>query len=167
MKNFRQLKVWQTAHALTLAVYKVTRSFPREEMYGLTSQLRRSSASVPSNLAEGCGREGDAELARFCSIARGSASELKYQLLLARDLNLITESEHKKVSSKAIEVKKCLPLSLRNSEPMAYNARLRARSCPLKADCCPLIWHWPASAPSPAVPPASSITTSSWPGTCT
>jgi four helix bundle protein len=78
MKDFRELKVWQKAHQLTLAIYQNTNAFPREELYGLTSQLRRSSSSVAANLAEGCGRSGDAELARFCSIAMGSATELEY-----------------------------------------------------------------------------------------
>ena len=74
MKDFRELQVWQKAHELTLAVYRATASFPREELYGLTAQLRRSSSSIAANLAEGCGRNGDAELARFCSMAMGSAS---------------------------------------------------------------------------------------------
>ena len=89
MKDFRDLQVWQKAHQLTLTVYRLTASFPQTEWYGLTTQLRRSSASVAANLAEGCGRNGDAELARFCSIAMGSASELEYHLLLARDLKLL------------------------------------------------------------------------------
>src|ERR1017187_11021165 len=91
-----QLKVWQKAHQLTLAVYQITAPFPRSELYGLTSQLRRSCASIPANLAEGCGRNGDAELARFCSIAMGSASELEYHLLLARDLKLIEAADHQR-----------------------------------------------------------------------
>ena len=85
MKDFRELKVWRKAHELTLAVYQITASFPREELYGLTAQLRRAGSSIAANLAEGCGRNGDAELARFCSMAMGSASELEYHLLLARD----------------------------------------------------------------------------------
>jgi len=91
MKDFHELKVWRKAHELTLAVYQVTTGFPREERFGLTSQLRRCSASIPANLAEGCGRSGDAEFARFCSIAMGSASELEYHLLLAKDLNLLKQ----------------------------------------------------------------------------
>lgn len=94
MKDFHELKVWQKAHQLTLAVYQVTAAFPREELYGLTSQLRRCSSSTPANLAEGCGRDGDAEFARFCSIAMGSASELEYHLLLAKDRKLIQPHEH-------------------------------------------------------------------------
>ena len=89
MKDFHDLKVWQKAHALTLTVYRITADFPRQEQYGLTSQLRRASSSIPANLAEGCGRNSDAEFIRFCTIAAGSASELEYHLLLAHDLKLI------------------------------------------------------------------------------
>ena len=74
MRDFRDLQVWQKAHRLTLDVYRATRSFPTEERYGLTAQLRRSAASIPTNIAEGCGRDGERELARFISIAAGSAS---------------------------------------------------------------------------------------------
>jgi four helix bundle protein len=84
VRDFGGLKVWQRSHRLTLAVYEATGTFPREETYGLTAQLRRCSASVPANIAEGCGRSGDAELARFMLISMGSASELEYYLLLAR-----------------------------------------------------------------------------------
>lgn len=108
MKDFRELKVWEKAHQLTLAVYRHTASFPREELYGLTSQLRRSCASIPANLAEGCGRNGDAELSRFCSIAMGSASELEYHLLLARDLQLINAKDYSDLAQRTIEVKRML-----------------------------------------------------------
>jgi four helix bundle protein len=90
MQNFKELKVWQKAHRLTLDVYKVTTRFPKDEMFGLTSQMRRSSASIPTNIAEGCGRDSRAELARFLSIAMGSASELEYQLILAKDLTQVS-----------------------------------------------------------------------------
>lgn len=108
MKDFRQLKVWEKAHQLTLALYHVTAAFPREEMYGLTSQMRRAASSIPSNIAEGCGREGDAELSRFCTIARGSASELEYQLLLARDLKLIQHNEYEELTQQTTEIKRML-----------------------------------------------------------
>lgn len=108
MKDFRNLKVWEKAHHLTLALYKVTASFPRDEIYGLASQIRRASSSIPSNIAEGCGRHGDAELARFCTIARGSASELEYQLLLARDLKLIQPGDYEQLSLQTVEVKRML-----------------------------------------------------------
>ena len=108
MKDFRSLKVWQKAHQLALAAYKITTRFPREELYGLSSQIRRSSSSIPTNLAEGCGRDGDAEFARFCSIAAGSANELEYQLLLARDLGLIDAHVLAHLSDQTVEIKRML-----------------------------------------------------------
>ena len=108
MKDFHELKVWQKAHQLTLAVYQITATFPREELYGLTSQLRRACSSIPANLAEGCGRNGDAEFARFCCIAMGSASELEYHLLLARDLKLVKPKDHEELAKRAIELKRML-----------------------------------------------------------
>jgi four helix bundle protein len=108
VKDFRELKVWQKAHELTLAVYRVWATFPREELYGLTSQLRRSCSSIATNLAEGCGRNGDAEFARFCSIARGSASELEYHLLLARDLKLIKAADYDELAPRITELKRML-----------------------------------------------------------
>lgn len=108
VKDFRQLKVWEKAHHLTLEIYRVTASFPRVESYGLTSQMRRASASICANLAEGCGRDGDAELARYCGIARGSASELEYHLLLARDLHMIDGPAHDRLAHETIEIKRML-----------------------------------------------------------
>ena len=108
MKDFRKLQVWEKAHQLALTLYHVTASFPRDETYGLTSQMRRAAASIPSNIAEGCGRDGDAELSRFCTIARGSASELEYQLLLARDLKLIPANEYEQLNQQTVEIKRML-----------------------------------------------------------
>jgi four helix bundle protein len=108
VKDFRELKVWQKAHQLTLAVYRLTASFPREELYGLTTQIRRSSSSISANLAEGCGRNGDAELARFCAIAMGSASELDYHLLLARELKLVNSKDYADLAQRTTEVKRML-----------------------------------------------------------
>ena len=113
MKDFRQLKVWQRAHQLTLDIYKTTASFPRSEAYGLASQIRRAAVSIPSNLAEGCGRNGDAELARFCSIAGGSASELEYQILLARDLKLIKPEDYGQLAQQITEIKHMLTVFVR------------------------------------------------------
>ncbi len=89
-RDFRKLQVWARAHALTLEIYRLTRSFPRAKQYGLTSQMRRAAASVPANIAEGCGRGGKAELARFLRIAQGSISELSYFIQLATDLQMLT-----------------------------------------------------------------------------
>ena len=108
MQNFRNLKVWGKAHASTLDVYRLSRSFPREEMYGLTSQMRRASASIGANIAEGSCRRGDVDFARFLQIAAGSAAELEYHLLLSRDLELLEESDYQQVSDEAVEVKRML-----------------------------------------------------------
>jgi len=89
MGNYQDLEVWKRAHRFTLSVYQVTEQFPRSELFGLTSQIRRASASIGANLAEGCGRHRDGELARFVSTAAGSATELEYHLLLARDLDIL------------------------------------------------------------------------------
>lgn len=93
MSDFKQLAVWQKAHEATLEVYKITRSFPSDERFGLTSQIRRAAVSIGSNLAEGRGRKSDADFARFVRIALGSAYELQYQLLVARDIGYIAGHE--------------------------------------------------------------------------
>jgi four helix bundle protein len=90
MGSFKNLRVWQAAHRVTVSVYLETKSFPKDELYGLTSQMRRASASIGANIAEGCGRNGDRELARFLRIALGSANELQYHILLAEDLEYLT-----------------------------------------------------------------------------
>ncbi|MGL6337833.1 MAG: four helix bundle protein [Waterburya sp.] len=108
MRNFRDLQVWEKAHQLTISIYKTTSNFPKEELYGLTSQIRRACASIPANIAEGCGRGSEAELARFLQISMGSASELEYHLLLVRDLRIIQSEEYQLLLDKLIEVKKML-----------------------------------------------------------
>src|SRR5579863_10092782 len=94
MRNYKDLRVWEEAHRLTLSVYKVTQAFPKEERFGLTSQIRRASASIPANLAEGCGRRSDGEMGRFVQIAMGSGAELSYHLLLARDLGFVRSEDY-------------------------------------------------------------------------
>lgn len=108
MKDFGRLKVWERAHALTLDIYKLTARFPREELYGLTSQLRRCSASLGANIAEGCGKEGNREFFRFLQIASGSASELEYHLLLAQDLNYIGEEDYRRLEKQLLEFRRML-----------------------------------------------------------
>ena len=108
MQNFRELSVWQKAHQLTLAVYRATSGFPRAEVFGLTSQIRRACVSIASNLAEGRGRGGDHEFARFCAIARGSATELDYQLLLAKDLAYLNNAEYEVLARYVNEVERML-----------------------------------------------------------
>src|ERR1044071_9690091 len=108
MKDFRQLKVWEKSHQLALSVYKATKEFPKEELYELTSQLRRASMSIPTNIAEGCGRNTDADFARFLQMAMGSVSETEYQLSLARDLEFLSSNEHEKLQNEVEEVKRML-----------------------------------------------------------
>jgi len=108
MRDFRELKVWEKAHRLTLQVYKITKKFPSDEQFGLTAQMRRAAASVPTNIAEGCGRDSERELARFMSIAGGSASEVEYQLLLACDLNYIQDEIYRELNQQINEVKRML-----------------------------------------------------------
>jgi len=108
MRDFKELKVWHKAHRCVLDVYQHTRGFPGEERFGLTVQLRKASASVASNIAEGCGRDGERELARFLSISAGSASEVEYQLLLARDLGYMPHELHRQLDAQINEVKRML-----------------------------------------------------------
>ena len=119
-KDFRTLKVWEKAHALTLAVYKVTEKFPKQELYSLTNQIQRAAVSVPTNIAEGCGKDSDAELKRYFVIAIGSASELEYLLLLARDLTYISEESHQILNSDLVEVRKMLNAFIQKLKPQLY-----------------------------------------------
>lgn len=107
MKDFKELRVWSKAHELTMLVYKLTRAFPRDEIYGLTSQVRRSAASVGANIAEGCGRHSDGEMTRFLQIARGSASETEYHLLLAKDLGLLQEADFQMAEHAVLQCREC------------------------------------------------------------
>ncbi len=108
MQDFRGLKVWQKSHSLTLSVYKITTTFPSEEKFGLTRQVRKASASIPANIAEGCGRQSDKELGRFLGIAMGSANELEYHLLLARDLEFLDDTDYNELNSRVIEIERML-----------------------------------------------------------
>ena len=108
MRDFRELTVWQKAHELTLEVYRVTAHFPSAELYNLTSQIRRACSSIPMNIAEGCGRDGNAEFARFLWIAMGSSSELDYQLVLARDLTYLDPAAYSQLNDRLIEVRRML-----------------------------------------------------------
>lgn len=116
MRNYRDLQVWSKAHHLTLELYRVSQRFPREELYGITGQLRRAAVSIGANLAEGCGRRTSNELARFVRIALGSASELDYHLLLSRDLGFMSTDEFTIASSALTEVRKMLTSFLNSVE---------------------------------------------------
>ena len=113
MRDFKQLKVWEKAHQFTLLVYKITNNFPGDERYGLTSQIRRAAASIPTNIAEGYGRSGQSERSHFLNIAIGSASEVEYQLILAKDLGYIYETQHCQCNENILEIRKML-ISLYN-----------------------------------------------------
>jgi four helix bundle protein len=108
MRDFRELRVWEKAHRLALDVYQATTSFPREEAYGLTSQLRRAAVSIPANIAEGCGSNSPIDFARFLQIAVRSASELEYELLLAHDLGMLDAQCHAQRTVQVTEVKRML-----------------------------------------------------------
>jgi len=125
MYDFRKLVVWRKSHDLALGIYRCSQSFPADERFGLTSQLRRSATSIPSNIAEGCGRGGDADFGRFIRIAIGSANELEYQLLLAHDLTYLDGASYAQLAGSCIEVRRMLA---------ALKARLvRSRSSKLEA----------------------------------
>ena len=117
-RDFRKIAAWERAHALTLRVYGVTSQFPDYERFGLVAQLRRASSSIPTNLAEGCGRNSNKELARFIDIATGSASEVEHQLLLARDLGYLSDQQLASLAAEAVEIRRML---------IAYKTKLRSQ----------------------------------------
>jgi four helix bundle protein len=108
MKNFRDLQVWHKAHSLTLTSYRITSTFPKQETYGLISQIRRCAASIPANIAEGCGKSGNGEFYRFLNLALGSASELEYHFLLAHDLSFVNEESYQQLDRRVVEIKRML-----------------------------------------------------------
>jgi four helix bundle protein len=131
VKDFRSLKVWERSHQLTLDVYGVTVGFPREERYGLTSQIRRCSASIGANIAEGCGKRGNGEFQRYLQIASGSASELDYHFLLARDLNFIVPSDYERLAAHLSVLRRMLTALLQKVE----GERVMAKCQVLNAKC--------------------------------
>lgn len=108
MKDYRELEVWRTGHALALEIYISTKAFPREELFGLTGQMRRAAASIPANIAEGCGRFGDPELRRYLNIALGSACELDYFVLLCRELGYLKEDNGRSLASTCLLLRRQL-----------------------------------------------------------
>ena len=108
MRDFHKLGIWQRSHQLTLDVYKVSKSFPKDELFGLTSQIRRAASSIPTNIAEGCGRASNKDYAHFLQIAIGSASEIEYELLLAHDLEYINDEAFNKLTSETITIRKMI-----------------------------------------------------------
>ncbi len=129
MRDFRKLNVWCKSHQLTLDVYTATRGFPKDEIYGLTSQIRRAAVSISANIAEGCGRGGGADFGRFLQMAAGSASELEYHLLLARDLQYLSDQSWRTLSAFTKEIKQMLVSLIRkvkdNKSVSIRNSRQR------------------------------------------
>jgi len=122
MPDYRELRVWQSAHDLVLEVYRCSDRMPVEERFGLTAQLRSSAASIPANLAEGCGRDSPGELARFSGLSLGSANELEYHLLLARDLGYLEPETHAPLAERTDHVKRMLANLIRSlrAKPRPY-----------------------------------------------
>lgn len=108
MKDYKNFLVWQKSHRLTLDIYQLVRDFPKEEMFGLISQMKRASSSIPMNIAEGCGRNSEKDFARFLVISFGSANELEYQIILSIDLKFISFEQGQKFLFQIEEVKKML-----------------------------------------------------------
>ena len=108
MRDFRELAVWKRSHQLTIEIYKATQNFPREEVFGQVSQIRRAAASIPTNIAEGCGRQTKAEFANFLNIALGSASEVEYEILLAKDTGFFTEEQYECLTKEIKEIRSML-----------------------------------------------------------
>jgi four helix bundle protein len=113
MKDFRDLKVWEKAHELVLDCYSATSEFPKHEIFGIVAQIRRSGSSIAANIAEGCGRGGNAEFQRFLQMAMGSASELEYHILLSRDLHFLDHGPHDRLRDQIVEIKKMLASLIR------------------------------------------------------
>jgi four helix bundle protein len=126
MQDFRNLEVWNKSHNLTLDIYRLTETFPRTEVFGLSIQLRRGAASIATNLAEGCGR-AQSEFGRFLQVAFGAACEVEYQLLLSRDLELITGEAYSALNAKLLEVKRMLH---------RFTQASPTRRSPSRASCC-------------------------------
>jgi four helix bundle protein len=113
MKDFRTLEVWKRSHELSLLVYRETKGFPKEELFGLTSQIRRATTSISANIAEGCGRGSDKDFSRFLQIAFGSVSELDSHLLLARDPLFLKEEKYELLYDRTVEVRRMLSALIR------------------------------------------------------
>ena len=108
MHQFKELKVWQKGRVLVKEIYKATHKFPKDELFGITSQMRRSAVSIPANIAEGCGRNSDKELNRFLDIANGSAFELETLVILCFDLEFFSQKEFEHFDAKLNEIQKMI-----------------------------------------------------------
>lgn len=125
MRDFHKLIIWQRSHQLTLAVYRISKSFPKEEIFGLTSQMRRAVSSIPTNIAEGCGRASNKDFAHFLQIAIGSATEVEYQLLLAHDINYINDDDYQALTEETVVVRKMI---IKYQSELKSSSSLEARN---------------------------------------
>src|SRR5258708_39778474 len=121
MQESRHLRLWQKSPALVLRIYAATMTLPEHERYGITSEMRRAAASVPANIAEGCARAGRAEFCQFLYISAGSASELEYFLLLARDLRLFTDKQHAALHASLYEIRRMLTGLIQQVDPRRFS----------------------------------------------
>ncbi|MBO7277929.1 MAG: four helix bundle protein [Bacteroidales bacterium] len=125
MRDFHKLIIWQRSHQLTLAIYRISKSFPKEEIFGLTSQMRRAVSSIPTNIAEGCGRASNKDFAHFLQIAIGSATEVEYQLLLAHDINYINDDDYQALTDETVVVRKMI---IKYQSELKSSSSLEARN---------------------------------------
>lgn len=114
MRNFRELSIWSKSHLFTLKIYSITKKYPKEEMFGIVSQMRPSASSIPTNIAEGCGRNSNPDFKRFLVMASGSSSELEYQLILSKDLEYLSEFSFKELETGLIEIRKMIHSFIKN-----------------------------------------------------
>ncbi|MEW5843649.1 MAG: four helix bundle protein [Bacteroidota bacterium] len=108
MRDFKKLMVWERSHKFALLIYRLTKQFPKEELYGITSQIRRAATSIPTNIAEGSGKNTSKDFSRYLSIASGSASEVEYLLILVKELEFISEKDFQPLDTEINEIKKML-----------------------------------------------------------
>jgi len=106
MRDFKKYDIWKLSHQFTLDVYDISKNFPKDEVYGITSQIRRASSSIPTNISEGCGRSSDAEFSRFLTIALGSANEVEYLIILSKDLNYLSENQFIRLNEEINTIKR-------------------------------------------------------------
>ena len=125
MRDFHKLQIWQRSHQLTLDVYRISKSFPKDEVFGLTSQIRRAVSSIPTNIAEGCGRTSNKDFAHFLQIAIGSATEVEYQLLLAHDINYINDDDYQALTDETVVVRKMI---IKYQSELKSSSSLEARN---------------------------------------
>ena len=122
IKSFTDLNAWKEGHKLVLMIYNITKTFPKEEIFGLTSQIRRCAVSITSNIAEGFSRQSYKEKLQFYSISLGSTTELQNQLLIAKDINYITKEQFQDIAEQSVKVHKITNGLIKSSKTMIHNS---------------------------------------------